>query len=62
MEDDVGTSELLVAVDPSRLHTITDLIDGRRTLQQSNGVISIEAEVCDRASSIDFRLLVAEDQ
>ena len=62
MEDDVSTSELLIAVDPSRLHTITDLIDGHCTLQQSHGVIPIEAEVCDRASSIDCSLFVAKDE
>ena len=60
MEDDVGTSKLLVAVDPSRLHTITDLINGHCTLQQSHGVITVEAEVCDRTLRIDCGLLVAE--
>ena len=50
VEDDVGTSELLVAVDPSRLHTITDLVDGSRALQKSDGVITVEAEVSYRAS------------
>ena len=62
VEDDVGTSELLVAVDPSRLHTITDLVDGSRALQKSDGVITVEAEVSYRAFGIDFRLLVAQDE